>query len=509
MVRCAAIVVHSRRRMMFAPPRILRVDGHAPQGTGNTRLSSASRWAAFVPFLWACSSSVPATDVGPSEWRQQNVLVIDDGFDLSLPVFAGKIAGRYTMDCSAARDGDGQTGDDSDAEVAAPDARNAKQVFIAALTEGDHSCHLRPGLSFERPTALEGIAKYRERWNTALQQGRSILDEFTLTEAMDIEMAFASVAGHNADAFHGTATAGAIAYANPEARLVVVQTSLASQTDEQTPVVCPTQADVDATTALLLDADVRRAYIERPRADIDRELDELMVATQIGIWSKSFGKPSRAAAEAALLEAGCGRIDLSQYMAAKGELDAAYEARQPVRDVLQVSAAGNDGTRVDAPRDQEGCRTERPNAVVVGSYGSDFERSAFSNYGGCVDVLAPGEDIIASLPDGWLMFMSGTSFSTPLVARWASLDHGSSFSAETARTRILALRDEESRIPQNRFPEELLYRPRGDVVGYSAVGPMEGATPTPDTASRPTGGLEWRQAFWPLHVVRSAARSRP
>ena len=281
-----------------------------------------------------------------------------------------------------------------------------------------------------------------------------------------------------------------------------MQVPLSSQATATTSVQCPTQADVDATAALLCDDDVRRAYVERPRASIDRELDELLTVNHIGVWNRSFGKPSRAATEAALLEAGCGKIDLGEYLATKGELDATYDACHPAQGYLEVLAAGNDGSRLDGPEDQEGCRDRRPTSIVVGSYGRSLKRSAFTNYGRCVDVFAPGEDIVATLPDGWLMPMSGTSYSAPLMARWVSLRNDDTFSPTEARNAVLALADRRRRIPEDQFPSELVYSGDPEAVGDEATtGPNE-QTQAAGSETRVVNSLEWRRALWPVVAAR-------
>ncbi|TKA83534.1 hypothetical protein B0A55_00483 [Friedmanniomyces simplex] len=82
-----------------------------------------------------------------------------------------------------------------------------------------------------------------------------------------------------------------------------------------------------------------------------------------------------------------------------------------------VVAAGNDG--------QDACRSSpassgglRGPAITVGSVGMDAaHRSSFSNYGDCVDVYAPGEDVISAWIGGRDMVnsLSGTSMATPHV----------------------------------------------------------------------------------------------
>jgi cerevisin len=84
--------------------------------------------------------------------------------------------------------------------------------------------------------------------------------------------------------------------------------------------------------------------------------------------------------------------------------------------VHTVVAAGND--------DKDACKSSPASsggthgaAITVGSVGMSAERSSFSNYGDCVDVYAPGENVISAwigAPD-MVNDLSGTSMATPHV----------------------------------------------------------------------------------------------
>ena len=85
--------------------------------------------------------------------------------------------------------------------------------------------------------------------------------------------------------------------------------------------------------------------------------------------------------------------------------------------VIVVNSAGNDN--VDA------CTRSPSSAVTsitVGSIGSSNVRSSFSNYGSCVDIFAPGEQVTAASPALLgTSTLSGTSMSSPVVAGVAAL----------------------------------------------------------------------------------------
>ena len=81
--------------------------------------------------------------------------------------------------------------------------------------------------------------------------------------------------------------------------------------------------------------------------------------------------------------------------------------------VLVVAAAGNDG--IDA------CQTSpasSPNVITAGSTDRQDNIASFSNYGPCVDLFAPGEDILGANNecDSCTGTMSGTTLSAALTA---------------------------------------------------------------------------------------------
>ncbi|WP_376774079.1 type VII secretion-associated serine protease mycosin [Allostreptomyces psammosilenae] len=87
-------------------------------------------------------------------------------------------------------------------------------------------------------------------------------------------------------------------------------------------------------------------------------------------------------------------------------------------DVVVVASAGNNGADGQA-------RTTYPAAypgvIAVGSSDRNNERSVFSQAGEFVDVVAPGEDVVSTVPRGGHCVDVGTSFSAPYVSGVAAL----------------------------------------------------------------------------------------
>jgi cobalamin biosynthesis Mg chelatase CobN len=79
---------------------------------------------------------------------------------------------------------------------------------------------------------------------------------------------------------------------------------------------------------------------------------------------------------------------------------------------IPVAAAGND--------DQDACvcyPAASPYAFGIGSYNKNYTVSSFSNYGSCVDIYAPGNNIISSwfTSDNSYAIASGTSMAAPVI----------------------------------------------------------------------------------------------
>lgn len=124
------------------------------------------------------------------------------------------------------------------------------------------------------------------------------------------------------------------------------------------------------------------------------------------------------------LSAGTKAGDSTQLLA----LDVFLEHLSRLKGVIVVAAAGNDGKR------EFFFPAASPQTVSVGALAEDRRhRADFSNYGGWVDVYAPGEDIVNAYLTGTytctesphlgerrefagMARWSGTSFATPLVA---------------------------------------------------------------------------------------------
>jgi hypothetical protein len=443
----------------------------------------------------ACSSA--DGPVTASTDRRRNVMVIDEGFDTTAADLQGKVVATYKIEC-AARDSAAAVGGDGGTAT----LQDEKQQYMAELAVQDESCHLREGVD-PKPDPLANVSRFRERWNSMLLQQRTGAQVFTaaewsqLTAALDPELQTFS--------YHGTATSGTVAHDNPDVRLVLVEMGLGNAEQTAQGFACIAQSDIDMAAALLADPDVMSAYVHAPPSSYDVELENATRTFEIGVLSESFGTPPRVVIEKLQADAGCPPVDLGPYFAALGAADRTRAATLGGPGVLLVHSAGNEATQIDGPADSLDCAPGDLRHLLVGSDDVRQARSTFTNVGACVDVYAPGEQIIAPYAGGWLLPVQGTSFSGRMVAPVVSRAGGPWFDRTAARDALLAQRSADASIPMAAFPRDFFYVP--GVPPGVPLGRIE-ALPSPARRALPSP-VDMRRALAPLRRLQRRPQGQP
>ena len=401
------------------------------------------------------------TLVSASSQQQQNVMVIDEGFDLSVAELQGRVAAAYTETCldSSTSGSSGSSGDSSDAGavLSGPAFDELKRQVIAELSHTDNSCQLSPGIS-AKSDPLASIAKYKTRWNAMIRANQYTKQAFTQTEytteikpALDAEFA--------TFAYHGTATSGTVVHDNPNVRLVLIERKLSSESSLQSEFTCFVQSEIDQVVALLSDPDVYKAYVNQP-ATIDADLASVAETYNVGIVNESFGSMTRSAIEKLQTVSGCPTpIDLSAYFTIYNKAEHAHTATIAGPALLTVQAAGNETVQIDSGADSLECDIGDTQSLLVGSYDTNQVRSTFTNFGACVDLYAPGESIVAPYAGDWLLPLDGTSFASPMVVRYLSLTAPIPFTPAQAKSTLLGLRTSDGSLPITLFPDDFFYQP--------------------------------------------------
>jgi len=137
-------------------------------------------------------------------------------------------------------------------------------------------------------------------------------------------------------------------------------------------------------------------------------------------------------------------------------LDAAVKA-SVASGVTYAVAAGNESA--DAC---QGSPAREPSAITVGATDDQDQKASFSNWGKCVDLFAPGVDVMSvgiTDPDATAK-MSGTSMATPHVAGGVALylaDHPDATPADVATALVGASTPDKVGAPGTASPNKLLF----------------------------------------------------
>ena len=462
-----------------------------------TAMTRACGSVLAVTALIGCGGGGP-TFVPSSKQQQQNVMVVDEGIDVSVPELQGKVAAAYTETCADTGSQGGSLVPDGGPVDAGAKFDALKQQLLTAFAQTDDSCHLIPGIT-SKPDPMQKIAQYKQRWNAMVRANQKTGAVFNATESAAIvpvvqdELAMFG--------YHGTATSTTVAYKNDTVRLVLVERQLMSESQLQAGFTCFDQGEINQVTDLLTDPAVFAAAAAQ-RATLDADFADAMAKHDVGFVNESFGATARTVLEQ-MQSTQCPQkpIDLSRYFAAITAIDVAHAAGLNGPAALTIKAAGNDGANINTGADALDCDPGDPTTVLVGSYNpGNGVQNTFSNFGGCVDLFAPGQSIVTMYAGGWLLPVDGTSFAAPLTAWFGSRSAPVPFTVATARQALVSNTDATKELPASLFPSDFFYTP-GQLSTDAVV--VQPARPSRVAPRRGVAPIDLHRVLAPLLRFRS------
>ncbi len=437
-------------------------------GMRTLRFNKRVLLTAFYSFLVSnCGSSSKPKPLAPppagpsylvSPGERHRVLVIDDGFDTSHPIFQGRILASYSLSCR-------QILPEYNADRS---FEQRKRAFIDDILHPKVSCTANPGQTFRSSPSINNLVPRREEWNRGIQQKN--LGDFTDSEQTLYRDTLRAKGEESRYSYHGTATASLIAYKNPRVDLVLLNISLSSGTPapaESAP--CPKQEEFDIEAAVLSDPEVVTTFSSAPDTGAQKVISELTSAHGVKFINMSFGRLSRLEIEQLLEQEGCS-LDLVPYFRARGQLMAAAEKFRSVnnqnKSYLTFQASGNSGVRIDTELDSMDCNLEDAQTIMVGATDHNNRRTDWSNFGDCVPIAVPGSNVAVAAPQSFLNLASGTSFSAPIALRAATLVSNQNDSAQSIKEKLFSELDSRGLLPREQLPDELLFNNAAEIESF-------------------------------------------
>ncbi|MFZ5439543.1 MAG: S8 family peptidase [Myxococcota bacterium] len=168
--------------------------------------------------------------------------------------------------------------------------------------------------------------------------------------------------------------------------------------------------------------------------------------------------------------------------------------------LVPVVAAGNEN--------QNACNTTpaaAPNAITVGASDKNDRRASFSNYGSCVDLFAPGTEILSAgfASDTETRVLQGTSMASPHVAGVVALILEQNPNATVAEVANALLQRATTNVVSDtaNSPNRLLFMP-GD--GNVPISPPAQLPPTQEPPQPPPAGAQALTNGQPVSGVSAA-----
>lgn len=400
-----------------------------------------------------------------TELSKHTVMVIDDGFDPTHPVFSSKIEAKYTLDC---------------AETEPAPYPNTYQerlnAAIEALGTPSTRCQIKKTLTLDKSPEIDTIAQFRDLWNGAIKSKKPVVQgNLGVTEAKNIARILSGQKpdGSTAYTYHGTATAGLVGYQNPDVRLVLLQVRLARSDKDAAGDGCPDLNVLADQIRIFQDAQFRQAYLNQPEDPVDKEIEAIVNRHHVRLVNFSAGSLTYTKQYEILTQEGC-QLNRQQFISRSAELDALrynleqerLQATSQTVNYLVIQAAGNEGQVINSPADSADCLKD-PGTLLVGSLNKAGGISSFSNRGDCVDLYILGENVVVAKPNGFLDVNSGTSFSAPLLVRYITEKFPATVTPQDLQEKLLQKTAPNGFLTQAAFPTEVAFENSSPIAAYA------------------------------------------
>ncbi len=378
----------------------------------------------------------------PEPRHEHIVMLIDRGIDPHNNVFKDKIIATYTLACKSINEYE---------DIPAGNLKNeleSRDSFIFG-----RECKLSEGIQSHPIDIPEHIQTLRKEWNSYIN-GKS----FAGPELEEVKDFLKSISSQS----HGTQTGSLIAYKNPKVKFVLIEKK--SIRKKRALDCAGLERKIPFWSAFAEEA-VQKLIIKKGILSEWRILDEIAKKHHVTLVNKSYGR-DRKSIEDLIKEKHCDTklIDpMSQYFTNIRTIEEEIAKKEGLfyddNKYLTFRASGNSGLDTNSKKEDYDCTHSR-HFLSVGSYDIPHTRSKFSNYGKCVDLYAVGSDIVTSYIGNFLKVGKGTSYSSPLALRYASLEFSPSKSPSEIRAELLNHLDSDLFLPYDRHFDHAIFNPK-------------------------------------------------
>ena len=386
---------------------------------------------------------------------QHVVLLLDDGIASDHEMFKDKVIAKYTLVCALSG-----TEDEMDS-LEGFKAQAQERLKAGEKVLFGQKCCLRKGID---PLPIQIDPKdldQRDQWNQLIQTNQAI--------PLSLNDLFSRIKPNIKD-YHGTVTGSVIATNNPKVAFVLVQANNSRKFYNGCNVV---QKNYEKGLANLQDSEIQKILNENAELSEWKLIDELAKKHHVTLMNKSRSTSTRFIDS--ILGRQCVepfRNTISAYYDLKAGFTEKIARRMGIfydqQNFLTLQSAGNDSLQIDSTKDSLDCLLS-PKHLMIGSYDANGMKSYFSNFGQCVNIYNVGSSLVGTNPFGFLVVVSGTSFSAPLLARYISMQFPASMPALDIQTEL------KNRLnPNGYLPFDASF-PYGQYTGISNLGLSEGA----------------------------------